>query len=682
MALLDRLDGLCLAGGPDLDPLAYGEPERHDLPGRPNRPTTCRARARPRAPTTAACRCSASAAARRRSCVSRGGDAAPAHRRPSPDHPGHGGRARDPPRRSAPALGRPRRPGPHRRQLLPPPGGGRARRRAARRRACAGRHDRGDRGPGAAVPDGRAVARGGDGRPPRAPLAVRRARRRGRAAAPRARGLPVPDAACHPGTGWPSPLLPPSACAASSSATARSPPSTASTSTCPRARASGCSVRTARASRRRCGSSPASRRRTRARSRVLGHVLPADSKRARAKMGVVPQLDNLDIALTVEQNLVVFAHLYRIGRGAIAGRPSSARSSLANLTERRDTRVDKLSGGMRRRLLIGRALVHQPRLLLLDEPTVGLDPQVRQELWSLIDGLRGEGVSILMSTHYIEEAERLADTVTIMSHGRAVAEGAPSALVREHVGGEVTEVYGPPARLAEVETEVRAAGLPHPPHRHERRDPRHGRRQRRLPEGQRRAAEPRGRVRAAHGGGDRVMARERSAVHGRARARGHELRHVLALVDLLGDRAADRLPARLRLRLRRARHARGGLRLHRVRRDRARSPPRCCSRASSAAIFGTLVKWKYQRTYDALLAAPVDVGGARDRRVAVDRCPLRRLRLRAADRRVLLRARPDVGDAARAGDRDARRLRAGRARDPHRGARASPSTTRATCSRC
>ena len=103
---------------------------------------------------------------------------------------------------------------------------------------------------------------------------------------------------------------------------------------------------------------------------------------------------------------------------------------------------------MRRRLLIARALVHRPRLILLDEPTVGLDPQVRQELWALIDNLRSEGVSILMSTHYIEEAQRLADTVVIMSHGKAVAEGPPAELVAEHAGREAVEVYGPPARLA------------------------------------------------------------------------------------------------------------------------------------------------------------------------------------------------------------------------------------------
>src|SRR5215211_2095309 len=191
---------------------------------------------------------------------------------------------------------------------------------------------------------------------------------------------------------------------------------------------------------------------------VLGYTLPGESKVARAECGVVPQLDNLDTTLTVEQNLRVFTHLYRIERAERHDAIERA-LSIANLGDRRDTRVDKLSGGMRRRLLIARALVHRPRLLLLDEPTVGLDPQVRQELWALIDGLRSEGVSILMSTHYIEEAQRLADTVVIMSHGKAVAEGRPAELVAEHAGREAVEVYGPPARLAEVEAEAVARGL-------------------------------------------------------------------------------------------------------------------------------------------------------------------------------------------------------------------------------
>jgi lipooligosaccharide transport system ATP-binding protein len=191
---------------------------------------------------------------------------------------------------------------------------------------------------------------------------------------------------------------------------------------------------------------------------VLGYELPGQSKAARAEMGVVPQLDNLDTTLTVEQNLRVFTHLYRVPR---ADRRAAIERALemANLADRRDTRADRLSGGMRRRLLISRALVHRPRLVLLDEPTVGLDPQVRQELWALIDRLRSEGTSVLMSTHYIEEAERLADTVVIMSHGRAVAEGPPHRLIEEHAGREAVEIYGPPERLGEVEAEARAAGL-------------------------------------------------------------------------------------------------------------------------------------------------------------------------------------------------------------------------------
>ena len=191
---------------------------------------------------------------------------------------------------------------------------------------------------------------------------------------------------------------------------------------------------------------------------LLGFKLPGESKQARALLGVVPQLDNLDTTLTVEQNLLVFAHLYRIARPY--RREAIERAlEMAKLIDRRASRVDKLSGGMRRRLLIARALVHLPQLVLMDEPTVGLDPQVRQELWALIDALRSEGTTILMSTHYIEEAERLADTVLIMSHGSAVGAGSPSELVKEHAGREALEVYGPPARLAEVAAEAGAAGL-------------------------------------------------------------------------------------------------------------------------------------------------------------------------------------------------------------------------------
>ena len=190
--------------------------------------------------------------------------------------------------------------------------------------------------------------------------------------------------------------------------------------------------------------------------RVLGHELPGDSKAARARMGVVPQLDNLDIDVTVEENLAVFARLYRVEDVAAAVERTL---EIARLTDRRKDAVDKLSGGMRRRLLLARGLVHDPELLLLDEPTVGLDPQIRTELWRLIDGLRSQGTTILMSTHYIEEAERLADEVAVVAAGKVIARATPAELIAEHAGVTTAEVYGPPDRLARVRREVEEAGL-------------------------------------------------------------------------------------------------------------------------------------------------------------------------------------------------------------------------------
>ena len=190
--------------------------------------------------------------------------------------------------------------------------------------------------------------------------------------------------------------------------------------------------------------------------RVLDHELPRESKEARACMGVVPQLDNLDVDVTVQDNLAVYARLYRVKDVHAAVERALAR---ARLTARRADEVDKLSGGMRRRLLLARGLVHQPRLVLLDEPTVGLDPQIRTELWSLIDGLRTEGATILMSTHYIEEAQRLADEVAVMAHGKIISRGRPAELIAQHAGRETAEVYAPPARLAEVRAAAEAQGL-------------------------------------------------------------------------------------------------------------------------------------------------------------------------------------------------------------------------------
>jgi lipooligosaccharide transport system ATP-binding protein len=190
--------------------------------------------------------------------------------------------------------------------------------------------------------------------------------------------------------------------------------------------------------------------------RVLGHELPADSKAARAEMGVVPQLDNLDVDVTVEDNLAVYARLYRVKD---VGAAVDQALDLARLRDRRRDAVDELSGGMRRRLLLARGLVHEPRLILLDEPTVGLDPQIRTELWTLIGELKSRGTTILMSTHYIEEAERLADEVAVMAKGRIISRGKPADLIAAHAGRQTAEIYAPPARLAELRAEAESSGL-------------------------------------------------------------------------------------------------------------------------------------------------------------------------------------------------------------------------------
>jgi lipooligosaccharide transport system ATP-binding protein len=191
---------------------------------------------------------------------------------------------------------------------------------------------------------------------------------------------------------------------------------------------------------------------------VLGHELPRQSKLARARMGVCPQESNLDIDLSVREVLEVFARLYRVP-AADRKRAVDTALALAGLEARAGDRAAKLSGGMQRRLLIARALIHDPELVLLDEPTVGLDPQVRQQLWSLILELRERGTTVLMSTHYIEEAERLADHVAIMLQGKVVAAGSPSELIERHAGLEALDVAGSPAELEQLRALALADGI-------------------------------------------------------------------------------------------------------------------------------------------------------------------------------------------------------------------------------
>lgn len=192
---------------------------------------------------------------------------------------------------------------------------------------------------------------------------------------------------------------------------------------------------------------------------VLGLNMPARSKDIRRRCGVVPQIDNLDDELTVAENLEVSARLYGIPR---AERPVAVIRGLvlAQLTDRADAIVETLSGGMRRRLLIARGLLHHPEVVLLDEPTVGLDPQVRQQLWAQIDQIRAEGATVVLTTHYIEEAERLCDEVAIMHRGRIVAQGSPEQLIAEHVGTQVHEVWGDAGDLAAVAEQARVLGIP------------------------------------------------------------------------------------------------------------------------------------------------------------------------------------------------------------------------------
>jgi len=173
--------------------------------------------------------------------------------------------------------------------------------------------------------------------------------------------------------------------------------------------------------------------------RVLG-LDPAEEPRAvKARLGIVPQMDNLDPDFSVLRNLLVYARYYRIPA------PEARRRALellrfVRLEDRADGSVEDLSGGLKRRLVIARALLHEPALLVLDEPTTGLDPQARHELWERVRELRRRGVTILLTTHYMEEAEALCDRVAIMDRGRVLVEGAPRDLVRAHARREVVEV--------------------------------------------------------------------------------------------------------------------------------------------------------------------------------------------------------------------------------------------------
>src|SRR5919199_1414399 len=173
--------------------------------------------------------------------------------------------------------------------------------------------------------------------------------------------------------------------------------------------------------------------------RVLGLDPRTDGPRIRSRLGVVPQRDTLDEELTVRENLVVYARYFGIPKSAALAKADEL-LEFAQLTERAASKVEPLSGGMKRRLTIARSLVNDPELLLLDEPTTGLDPQARHAVWERLYRLKQQGVTLVLTTHYMDEAEQLCDRLVVMDGGRIVAEGSPRSLIERFSTREVLEL--------------------------------------------------------------------------------------------------------------------------------------------------------------------------------------------------------------------------------------------------
>jgi lipooligosaccharide transport system ATP-binding protein len=176
--------------------------------------------------------------------------------------------------------------------------------------------------------------------------------------------------------------------------------------------------------------------------RVLGLDPATDGPAIRARLGVVPQEDNLDMELTVAENLLIYGRFFDLPKSVIRPRIDEL-LDFVQLSERRDDRVEPLSGGMKRRLTIARSLINEPDVLLLDEPTTGLDPQARHVLWDRLYRLKQRGVTLVLTTHYMDEAEQLCDRLVVMDNARIVAEGSPRQLIGQHSSREVVELRFP-----------------------------------------------------------------------------------------------------------------------------------------------------------------------------------------------------------------------------------------------
>jgi lipooligosaccharide transport system ATP-binding protein len=174
---------------------------------------------------------------------------------------------------------------------------------------------------------------------------------------------------------------------------------------------------------------------------VLDLPVPAKAREARVKVGVVPQFDNLDPDFSVRENLVAYGRYFGLSDAAMEARLPDL-LEFAELKHKADANIQTLSGGMKRRLTLARALVNDPDLIFLDEPTTGLDPQARHMIWQRLRMLLSQGKTIVLTTHFMEEAERLCDRLAIMDHGRIIVEGAPRQLIESHIEPQVVEVYG------------------------------------------------------------------------------------------------------------------------------------------------------------------------------------------------------------------------------------------------
>jgi lipooligosaccharide transport system ATP-binding protein len=182
---------------------------------------------------------------------------------------------------------------------------------------------------------------------------------------------------------------------------------------------------------------------------VFGQPMPRCAREVRGRTGVVPQADNLDPDFTVRENLRVYGSYFGLSESVLAKRIDRLLDFVA-LGDRADSKVEALSGGMKRRLVIARALINDPELLVLDEPTTGLDPQVRHMIWLRLRELKQAGKTLLLTTHYMEEAQRLCDELVIIDQGRVLVAGSPASLIREHVDPEVLELRGDPAQMREL----------------------------------------------------------------------------------------------------------------------------------------------------------------------------------------------------------------------------------------